>query len=667
MEVKNYFATDTQGNVLGSAQVYLYLAGTTTLATGLQNISGAALANPFTSQSNGFVQFKAPDGDYDLRVVKPGREFTIRIQCFDGVAFSAMVNVLFGEISESISDIESQISIERFLAPVRPEEFGGVADNSTDSTEALQAALDTGRPVILSGKYVATSRLTRSGALNLRGYSSDTCGIRWPEGSASAGIDANPTVVTQFINYRDVDLVCEAALPSISLIRSSWAGIAGFNIYSYFTTKFSMIGCMIRCLGAGSCRKIVETEYLYGGLLQHVHLYGAARVGPDSESAYPTEFGFHASNDATTGNTVGIKLYDVHAYYCKEPAWLDDVEGVEVSHCDFQACWNGLTVLNSIRRINQYRISNNHFGCNNTALKVTNARHLLLNSNEFSWGSNRASGANINYIELLGVEDPHIIGNTIRGNSATTTYGHTIYGLVGGPDATSGTLRAIVDDNTFRDITASIVQGTGCIGWNIAPGNNYSNAGQRLINNTAAGTSAGVPMRYGPGPQVNPTGVSPLVLFTNIGASALALNRDVAGSMQTFHVGNGSAAGLISSTTTTTTYGTTSDQTLKDDLGEIPIDEAEAVIKALSLHRWTWKSNGEIDEGFFAQELNKIYPKAVFVGGWRDESGANVQEGTEGAHYEAWAVDPAKLVIPIARCMQGILDRLDAIEGKKDE
>lgn len=87
MEVKNYFATDSQGNVLGSAQVYLYLAGTTTLATGLQNISGAALANPFTSQSNGLVQFKAPDADYDLRVVKPGREFTIRIQCFDGIAF----------------------------------------------------------------------------------------------------------------------------------------------------------------------------------------------------------------------------------------------------------------------------------------------------------------------------------------------------------------------------------------------------------------------------------------------------------------------------------------------------------------------------------------------------------------------------------------------------
>lgn len=94
MEVKNYFATDTQGNVLGSAQVYLYLAGTTTLATGLQNINGAALGNPFTSGANGLVQFQAPDNDYDLRVVKPGREFTIRIQCFDGLPVLSAVSEL---------------------------------------------------------------------------------------------------------------------------------------------------------------------------------------------------------------------------------------------------------------------------------------------------------------------------------------------------------------------------------------------------------------------------------------------------------------------------------------------------------------------------------------------------------------------------------------------
>lgn len=83
METKNYFSTDAAGNILPSATCYLYIAGTTDLATGITNINDAPLSNPFTAQTSGLVQFKAPDGEYDLRVTKGGRDFTIRIQCFD--------------------------------------------------------------------------------------------------------------------------------------------------------------------------------------------------------------------------------------------------------------------------------------------------------------------------------------------------------------------------------------------------------------------------------------------------------------------------------------------------------------------------------------------------------------------------------------------------------
>lgn len=83
METKNYFSTDAAGNILPSATCYLYIAGTTDLATGITNINDAPLANPFTAQTSGLVQFKAPNGEYDLRVTKGGRDFTIRIQCFD--------------------------------------------------------------------------------------------------------------------------------------------------------------------------------------------------------------------------------------------------------------------------------------------------------------------------------------------------------------------------------------------------------------------------------------------------------------------------------------------------------------------------------------------------------------------------------------------------------
>lgn len=159
MEVKNYFATDSQGNVLGSAQVYLYLAGTTTLATGVQNINGAALANPFTSQINGLVQFKAPDGDYDLRVVKPGREFTIRIQCFDGVAYASMISgengasIVTYRLDQEGSVVRTQLS--KNSDSISAYDFGLVGDGSDESEKIrmfLAAAPLAGKSYLQTNK-----------------------------------------------------------------------------------------------------------------------------------------------------------------------------------------------------------------------------------------------------------------------------------------------------------------------------------------------------------------------------------------------------------------------------------------------------------------------------------------------------------------------------------
>lgn len=83
MELKNFFAQDTAGNVIPNPTVYVYEPDTTTLATGLVDKNGGALANPFSGTAQGMVQFAAPDGEYDLRVAGGGRDFTIRIQCLD--------------------------------------------------------------------------------------------------------------------------------------------------------------------------------------------------------------------------------------------------------------------------------------------------------------------------------------------------------------------------------------------------------------------------------------------------------------------------------------------------------------------------------------------------------------------------------------------------------
>lgn len=103
MELKNFFAQDLLGNVIPSPMVYLYEAGTSTLANGLQDADGEPLTNPFQASAVGQIQIAAPDGDYDLRVVGAGRDSRMRVRYIDVVAGS--VNVLRDELS---SDAEGK-------------------------------------------------------------------------------------------------------------------------------------------------------------------------------------------------------------------------------------------------------------------------------------------------------------------------------------------------------------------------------------------------------------------------------------------------------------------------------------------------------------------------------------------------------------------------------
>lgn len=81
MELKNYFAQDTQGNILPRALVYVYNPGTFVPATGVVDKNGAALPSPFTADDDGLIQFLAPNGAYDLRVASGARDYTLKIQC----------------------------------------------------------------------------------------------------------------------------------------------------------------------------------------------------------------------------------------------------------------------------------------------------------------------------------------------------------------------------------------------------------------------------------------------------------------------------------------------------------------------------------------------------------------------------------------------------------
>lgn len=81
MELKNYFAQDSHGEILADATCYLYQAGLQIPAVDLRDANDNPLSNPFNADSDGLIQFKAPNGLYDLRVLKGGRDYKIRIQC----------------------------------------------------------------------------------------------------------------------------------------------------------------------------------------------------------------------------------------------------------------------------------------------------------------------------------------------------------------------------------------------------------------------------------------------------------------------------------------------------------------------------------------------------------------------------------------------------------
>lgn len=127
MELKNYFPQDKEGNVLPGATCRLYLAGTQTLASGLEDARGVAMNNPFTADSNGLVQFAAPNGRYDLEVTHGGRSLAITVQCLDATE-SISVIAEEADRAETAADAAEAASNAAFVnADVYPDVATGRA------------------------------------------------------------------------------------------------------------------------------------------------------------------------------------------------------------------------------------------------------------------------------------------------------------------------------------------------------------------------------------------------------------------------------------------------------------------------------------------------------------------------------------------------------------
>lgn len=202
MELKTYFAQDAAGNIISSAIVNVFLQGTTTLATGLTRADGTPLENPFAADGAGRIQFRAPDGYYDVQVsAGPGIIQTLTIQCVDYSGAQDAANR--AEDAADRADVSAEqvadaVTLRGDLQkPTGTTLIGGLpfdsmygdlsisSDNTAAINEHLSWGRTTGKTVELpAGRFPVAGEL-ELGGVKLKGKS---IGYRNSDGTVLVGI-----------------------------------------------------------------------------------------------------------------------------------------------------------------------------------------------------------------------------------------------------------------------------------------------------------------------------------------------------------------------------------------------------------------------------------------------------------------------------------------------
>lgn len=117
---------------------------------------------------------------------------------------------------------------------------------------------------------------------------------------------------------------------------------------------------------------------------------------------------------------------------------------------------------------------------------------------------------------------------------------------------------------------------------------------------------------------------------------------------------NGVVAGSINFNGTGVNYNQTSDERLKVDHGTIGPGEAMSLVRRIKAKWFRWRScpDDDVTAGFFAQQLARVFPQAVFRGKGRP--------GSKG--FQPWQVDSSKLIPVLVAALQDADTRLKALE-----
>ena len=131
-----------------------------------------------------------------------------------------------------------------------------------------------------------------------------------------------------------------------------------------------------------------------------------------------------------------------------------------------------------------------------------------------------------------------------------------------------------------------------------------------------------------------------------VASNAIFDKNNTAGGYLIFNY-SGAGVGSITTNGTTTSYNITSDARLKENIA--PADDVAALIDAIEVRKFDWKSNGSHQRyGFIAQELVEVAPEAV-----------HVPEDEE----QMMAVDYSKLVPLLIAEVQSLRARVAQLEA----
>lgn len=484
--------------------------------------------------------------------------------------------------------------------------FGAKTDTS-DSGPALQACLDYGKPIYIDGVFTLKSALSVTSSISMYGFNRETSQLKIDSASVTRGFNCVPSSSARMIYLKDMSIFVEADMSTESVFKSDWSALGTSDP---FVTRFYGERITMRAVTAGKFKRGFDLKFLHMGYLKDSMISNTVSVVGVTEADFTMEACVYLDNDETLYNTVGMHIEGCEFFGAHHGVYMRDIEGIWFQNNDIQACWKGLECYNGYRKINQYRISGNHFGVLDTSVRIWNARQVLIDNNEFSYRVGRLDTATVDMIQLDQVSDGQVRGNTIRGNYVLATIaditvrGIYITGIVGD---TSSYIR--VDGNGFRDLMIATYTDTNCNSILLGPTNTYnsqvfvsSEPNVYLPNNVTAG-------RMGSGPHQVPSGQAPALFLSNKSSAPLILNRDASdGAIALWYRGIGVLAGSITvAAAGTCVYGTTSDRRLKDKI--VDLEGSGAFIDALRPRRFVMHDIEMV--GFIADEFQKVSPTSV--------------------------------------------------------